>query len=320
MKKFSFFIVMLLLVIGGIAAWWVTAIAPVDISDKSTTSFVVSKGEGVREIATKLKAENLISNSVAFFILVKQQGLDNKMQAGDFRLSKSMNLQTIVDNLTRGSLDVWVTFPEGVRADEIADILQTKIPTYNETWRDSLNQKEGYLFPDTYLIPSDATVEKVITIMTDNFAKKYNSLTGVRKNKYTEKQLVTIASMVEREARFAEDRPLVASVIFNRLQIGMALNIDSTIQYILGYQNDQKTWWKKGVSLNDLKIQSQYNTYLNPGLPPTPIANPGLEALQAVVNAPDTNYLYYVSDKSGHNHYATTLQQHNANIIKYEVQ
>ncbi|HEX8931591.1 MAG TPA: endolytic transglycosylase MltG [Patescibacteria group bacterium] len=320
MKKFSFFIVMLLLVIGGIAAWWVTAIAPVDISDKSTASFVVSKGEGVREIATKLKAENLISNSVAFFILVKQQGLDNKMQAGDFRLSKSMNLQTIVDNLTRGSLDVWVTFPEGVRADEIADILQTKIPTYNETWRDSLNQKEGYLFPDTYLIPSDATVEKVITIMTDNFAKKYNSLTGVRKNKYTEKQLVTIASMVEREARFAEDRPLVASVIFNRLQIGMALNIDSTIQYILGYQNDQKTWWKKGVSLNDLKIQSQYNTYLNPGLPPTPIANPGLEALQAVVNAPDTNYLYYVSDKSGHNHYATTLQQHNANIIKYEVQ
>jgi len=317
MKKLSFLIVMLFLVIGGIAAWWVTAIAPVDVSDKSTKLFVVNRGEGVKEIATNLKSKNLINNSVAFFLLIKQLGLDGKIQAGDFRLSKSMNMQIIAETLTKGSLDVWVTFPEGVRAEEIADILKGNITSFDDSWRIELDKHEGYLFPDTYLIPNDATVDQVVTILTNNFTNKYETLNGIRKNKYTQDQLVTIASMVEREARFADDRPLVASVIFNRLEIGMALNIDSTIQYALGYQPNQKTWWKRSLSLSDLKMRSDYNTYTNPGLPPTPISNPGLDVLQAVVNAPDTNYMYYVSDKAGHNHYATTLQQHNANIQKY---
>src|SRR5262245_14548592 len=131
-KKLSFLIILLLLIIGGGSAWWVTAISPVDISDKSTQLFVIKPGSGIREIARDLKAKDLIHNSVAFFLIVKQFGYDNKIQAGDFNLSRSMNLQTIVQNLTHGSLDVWVTFPEGVRAEEIADILQTKVPSYNE--------------------------------------------------------------------------------------------------------------------------------------------------------------------------------------------
>jgi UPF0755 protein len=100
----------------------------------------------------------------------------------------------------------------------------------------------------------------------------------------------------------------------------MVLNIDATIQYALGYQPNEKTWWKKHLTFEDLKLNSSYNTYTNIGLPPTPISNPGQAVMQDVVNAPATNYLYYVSDSSGHNHYATTLQQHNANIVKYNVQ
>jgi len=316
-KKLSLIIVLLLLIVGGVAAWWVTAISPVDISDKSTQLFVVKKGEGVREIAKNLKDENLIRDSVAFFLIIRQQNLDNKIQAGDFRLSRSMNSQTIAGNLTHGSLDEWVTFPEGVRAEEIADILKGKIRTYDDSWRTSLAEHEGYLFPDTYLIPADANVDNVISIMTNTFEAKYATVSGPRTSKLTKEELITIASMVEREARFADDRPLVASVILNRLQIGMALNIDATIQYALGYQTDQQTWWKHGLSYDDLRIKSPYNSYTNAGLPPTPISNPGLDVMQAVANAPETNYVYYISDKSGHNHYATTLQQHNANIAKY---
>ena len=316
-KRFSFLIVLLLLIIGGIAAWWVTAIAPVDISDKTQKAFIVKPGEGIREIANDLKAQGLINNTVAFFLLVKVQNLDNKIQAGDFRLSKNMNLQTITQTLTHGSLDIWVTFPEGVRAEEIADILKGKIPTYNDSWRSQLRAHEGYLFPDTYLISTDATIDQIITTMTNNFEKKYATVSGPRQNQYTKQDLVTIASMVEREALFDEDRPLVASVIYNRLAIGMGLNIDATVQYALGYQSDTKKWWKKELTADDLQINSLYNTYKHVGLPPTPISNPGLATLQAVANAPTTNYIYYISDKSGHNHYATTLQQHNANIQKY---
>lgn len=316
-RKLSFLIVLLLLILGGFAAWWVTAISPVDISDKSTKLFVIKPGEGVREISRKLKSENLIHNSVAFFLVVKQLGLDNKIQAGDFRLSRSMNMQSIAENLTHGSLDVWVTFPEGLRAEEIADILKEKIPTFDESWRQALVKEEGYLFPDTYLIPVDATVDDVILIMKNNFERKYTETEGIRKTKYTKDELVIIASMVEREARFADDRPLVASVIFNRIEIGMGLNIDATVQYALGFQINKKTWWKKDLTLEDLRLNSLYNTYRHAGLPPTAIANPGFAALQATITAPDTDYLYYISDSTGHNHYATTFSQHSENIRKY---
>lgn len=306
---------MLLLIIGGIAAWWVTAISPVDVSDKTPYMFVVKPGDGVREIANNLKEEGLIRNPVAFFLIVKQQDLDDKIQAGDFRLTRNMNTQAIAEALTHGSLDVWVTFPEGVRAEEIADILEEKIPTYDESWRAELNKQEGYLFPDTYLIPTDATVEQVIAIMTNNFDTKYNQLSGIRQNQYTKEELVIIASMVEREARHDEDRPLVASVIFNRLEVGMGLYIDATIQYAIG--NEKKWWPQLTDSPRNIAPNSPYNTYRHAGLPPTPIANPGIAVLEAVVNAPDTNYLYYITDKNGINRYATTLEQHNTNIQRF---
>lgn len=314
-KKLSFLIVLLLLIIGGIAAWWVTAISPVDVSDKTPHLFVVRPGEGVREIANNLKKEGLIRNTVAFFLIVKQQDLDSKIQAGDFRLTKNMNTQTIAESLTHGSLDTWVTFPEGIRAEEIADILKEKIPTYDDSWRAELNKHEGYLFPDTYLIPTDATVEQIISIMTNNFDAKYNQLTGIRQNQYTKEELVIIASMVEREARFDEDRPLVASVIFNRLDVDMGLYIDATVQYAIG--NEKKWWPQLTDSPRNIAPNSPYNTYRQAGLPPTPISNPGIAVLEAVVNAPDTNYLYYITDKNGINRYATTLEQHNANIARY---
>lgn len=293
--------------------WWKNGLSPVDPLDKTKKIFMIEKGEGVREIANSLKKEGLIRDPIVFFLLIKKMSLDNKIQAGDFRLSPSMTTEEIAEDLTHGVIDVWVTIPEGKRAEEIADLLKEKIPNYKPTWREILNNNEGYLFPDTYLIPKDADINFIIVMMKNNFENKIAKL-NIQTKELVE--IVTIASLIEREAKFDNDRSLVASVIDNRLKINMALQIDATVQYAIGYQPNKKTWWKV-LTPDDLKINSPYNTYKQTGLPPTPICNPGLTSLEAAVNPAKTDYLYYVSDKTGHNHYAKTLEEHNANIKKY---
>lgn len=319
MKKLIVVIIFIAVLLGGIFLWWNNGLLAANPNDKTSTIFVIEKGQGIREIANSLKQRGLIKDPVIFFLLIKQRGLDNKIQAGSFRLLPSMKAEEIAENLTHGTLDIWVTIPEGKRADEIADILKKKVPTYDTSWRQVLNQNEGYLFPDTYLIPKDADVNLVISIMKNNFNQKYASLNVSDTNTLSQKEIVTIASMIEREGRFAEDLPIVASVILNRYNIGMKLDIDATVQYALGYQAHEKTWWKKGLTYDDLALTSPYNTYKTLGLPPTPISNPGLGALQAVVNPAETDYLFYISDKTGHNHYAKTIAEHEANIKKYEL-
>lgn len=314
-----FFILVCLSFIGGFL-WWLNGTSAVNSKDKTTNIFVVEKGSGVREIANKLKAENLIKSPVVFFLLVKKEGLDSKIQAGDFRLSKSMTALEIAQNLTHGTLDIWVTIPEGKRAEEIADILQKSLPTYQENWRDILVKNEGYLFPDTYLFPKDTDITTIVKLMTDTFENKYQQLTIT--SNLTKNEIVVIASLIEREAKHSEDRPLVASVLYNRLNIGMALQIDATVQYVIGTIkcSNKKipcNYWVKNLTKDDLAFSSLYNTYKQPGLPPGPIANPGFAVLNAAANPAKTNYLYYISDKNGINRYGKTLEEHHANITKY---
>lgn len=320
MKKFSFLIVIILLTIGGIGAWWINSTMPANASIQARQEFVVEKGQGIRDIANQLKEDGLIRDPVAFFLIVKQLGLDGKIQAGLFHLSPAMSAYDIANALQIGTFDKLITIPEGKRAEEVAEILAENIPAYDDAWLQRLKANEGYLFPDTYSFTKDATIDEVVTTMRNTFDKKYEIIPSGRNSSLPKEEIVNIASLVEREAKHPEDRPLVASVILNRLDIGMALQIDATVQYALGYQPTQKTWWKKNLSYDDLKTPSLYNTYENSGLPPTPISNPGQDVLTAVINAPDTDYLYYVSDSSGQNHYAKTLEEHNANIEKYNVQ
>ncbi len=296
--------------------WWKNGLSAVSPSDKKPHIFVVEKGQGIREISKNLKDQGLIKDQIVFFLLTKKLGLDKKIEAGDYRLYPSMSAVQIVTNLTHGTLDTWVTIPEGNRTAEIAEILKNQVPSYKDSWRAELENNEGYLFPDTYLIPKDADVKLVISIMRNNFELKYSTL-ETSKNGLTKDQVVTVASLVEREARFDKDRSLIASVILNRLNLGMKLDIDATLQYALGYQEAEKRWWKKTLTDNDKAINSPYNTYRNGGLPPTPISNPGLASLDAVINPATTNFLYYISDSKGNNHYATTIQGHEENIRKY---
>lgn len=317
MKKFSFLIVILLLIIGGIAVWWIGNTSAVNPSDPKQQVFIIEKGQSIREIATNLKNNGLIKDTVAFFLLIKKDGLDNKIQAGQFYLAPSMSSQEVVKALQVGTHDTRVTVPEGKRAEEIAVILEKNFTSYDPSWRQMLIEQEGYLFPETYSFSKDATIDQILTTMTDTFEERYAAVSGPRKADLTKKEIVTIASLVEREARHDEDRPMVASVILNRYDIGMKLDIDATIQYALGYNEQEKRWWKEGLTFDDLALNSPYNTYRVNGLPPTPIANPGAEALEAVVNPADTDYLFYITDSAGVNHYAKTNQEHEANKQKY---
>ncbi len=315
MKKIVIVSILIVFVVVIGVGWWSNGLSPVNPSQKTQKIFVVQKGSGIKQIAKDLKKEGLIRDHIVFYLLVKNLKLDQKIQAGTFRLSPSQSAEAIAKNLTVGILDIWVTIPEGKRAEEIADILKESIPTYEASWRETLRENEGYLFPDTYLIPKDANITMIISLLTNTFNQRYTSVEN--KTNLSQADLVTLASLIEREAKYDVDRAMISSVLHNRLDLGMKLDIDATVQYALGYDYTEKTWWRKNITFADLQIASPYNTYRNAGLPPTPIANPGIKALAAAGNPANTQYLFYFTDKSGTNRYSRTNEEHNAQINKY---
>ncbi|HLC71798.1 MAG TPA: endolytic transglycosylase MltG [Candidatus Nanoarchaeia archaeon] len=318
MKRIIIFL-FIITVLGSVIYMYIQAgTFPVDKNDKSSKIFVIGKGESLTSIINTLQEQGLIRNKVVFFLIVKQLGIERKIQAGDFRLSSSMNAYQLAENLTHGTLDVWVTVIEGTRKEEIAEVISEnlRIPQIEFL----KYAKEGYLFPDSYLVPKDATAVAVINIFEVNLQRKFtNELrTRANRNGLTQDQVLVLASLVEREAKFDDDRQEVANILLKRIRNDWPLQVDATIQYALGYQPGTRSWWKHELSLDDLKIESPYNSYTNKGLPPTPIGNPGLATIQAVVSAdPATENWFYVSDKQGKLHFAQTQAEHEENIRKY---
>lgn len=316
MKKLTAVFLVFIVGVLGILFWWLNGKRPVDPRNKQQKIFVIEKGQGLREIASKLKKDNLIKDPVVFFLYVKENGLDKNIQAGDYRLSSGMNLESIAKELTHGTLDIWVTIPEGLRAEEVADILKNNFVNYNETWKDILVKNNGYLFPDTYLIPKDSDISLIVSLMRNNFYKKIGSV-NLDKNANNLREVIIKASLLEREVKYPEEEATAASVIENRLRLGMPLQIDATVQYALGYDKNAKTWWKKDLTKEDLQINSLFNTYKLTGLPPMPVSNPGILSLRAAQHPDETDFIYYVSDKLGHLHFARNLNEHNNNVSKY---
>lgn len=318
MNKLIIVILLLIIVIFGSFLWWKNGVSPVNSANKESFIFVVEKGAGLKEIASKLKTAGLIKNRIIFFLYTRIGKFEEKIQAGDFRLSPSMSASEIAQNLTHGTLDVWITIPEGKRATEIAEILQAKIPTYNSSWVNILSLNEGYLFPDTYLIPKDADIEMIISQIKGNFDRKYAGI-KVSNSKLTKSQIIILASLIEREAITNAEKPIIAGILLNRFRQGMPLQVDATIQYAKGQNAINKKWWEP-VTLEEYRsVASNYNTYLFAGLPPGPISNPGLEALRGGANPADTDYLYYLHDKNRQIRYAKTMEEHNTNIQKYNL-
>ncbi len=319
MKKIIVAIITLITVVLGVYLYYREGSLPANPKNNKTQIFVISRGESVNQITKKLYNEDLIRDKIVFFLIVKRLGLENKIQAGDFRLSPSMSASEIAKTLTKGTLDIWVTAIEGLRKEEVAQIISQNLGLPETEF--IKKAKEGYLFPDTYLVPRTATIEGVLAIFENNFNRKYDETlkNQTRQKGLIDNEVITLASLVEKEARSYQNRVKVASIIFKRYKNDWPLDIDATVQYALGYQPQEKTWWKKNLTKDDLVIKSPYNTYKNRGIPPGPICNPGLSSIKAVLMADEnTPYWYYISSKDGSTmHYAETIEEHNENVRKY---
>ncbi len=314
MRKILTVAIIGIIIFGIFSLWWRNGLAAVNSKDISSKVFVIPKGAAVRTVGNELKTQGLIKDPVVFFIYIKQNKMDQAIQAGSYKLSPSMDLPKIMDTIMHGTVDTWVTIPEGLRSEEIAEILQHEIPTYEPSWVATLKAEEGYLFPDTYLIPKDADAASVVSILKGNFTKKIEEI-GLSPEDPKLDEIVILASLIEREALRDDEKPLIASVIYNRLNDGMALDIDATLQYAKG-KNATGKWWSVPMGI-DRQIDSPYNTYKNAGTPPGAIANPGIEAIKAAKEPASSGYYYYIHDTKGNVHFSKTLSEHNQNIEKY---
>jgi len=315
--RIGVFIIVLVLVIGGCFLWWNDAIAPFDSTDTAPITFSVSKGDNIREIASHLAANRLIRSPIGFYLLVKFMGIERQIQAGEFRLQRTMTSSSIAKELTHGMMDTWVTILEGWRVEEIATKLAKELEIPEKEFL-SIAQ-EGKMFPDTYRVPKDASAGAIVTLLQENFVKKISGkmLEDAKNKNMTLDEVLILASIVEREGKTEVDRPVIAGVLLNRLDKGWPLETDATLQYALGYQSKEKTWWKKELTDDDKLVDSPYNTYQNSGLPPGPIANPGIQAIKAVIYPKKTDYMFYLHDAKGNVHYAKTLEEHERNIETY---
>ncbi len=295
-----------------------------DSSDK--ISFEIASGETVDSIVQKLVDQGILKEKWAnyFRIYLKLNDISQRIQAGTYVMPKNLSITEIAETIQQArGLDIWITIPEGLRKDEIAEILAKEFTeegninfvkedfltlTTDETFISSLGfsytlkNLEGYLYPDKYAFSNTATTEEVLKIFLDNFKKKVGT-----EDSYED---LIIASMVEREGYTSSDRPMIADIIKRRLKEGWLLQIDATLLY-------PEKDWKHIITDIDKKKDNLYNTYKYAGLPPTPICNPGLEAINATRNPQSNNFYFYIHDKDGNVHYAETLAEHNRNVEKY---
>ncbi|RMG89045.1 MAG: endolytic transglycosylase MltG [Chloroflexi bacterium] len=306
-------------------------------------SFTISPGETADQVASRLAEIGALNDTELFLNYLRYYGMDDELEAGNFLLTPELTIPELAAHLTDAVPDeVTVRFLEGWRAEEIVAYLrQTQparidadeflamvqrerpFPLENYDFLASLPPHatlEGFLFPDTYRLPIDADAAFLLDLMLKNFG---NRVTPAMRQAYgthglTLREAVTLASIVEREAVLPEERPIMAGVFLNRLLLGMKLEADPTVQYALGYQPTTDSWWKSPLTLDDLQLDSPYNTYLYPGLPPGPIANPGLASLQAVAYPAETEFLFFVVDcmaaQPGTHVFSTTYEEHLANV------
>ena len=231
-----------------------------------------------------------------------------------------MTMQTIADTLTQGSEDIWVTLLEGWREEEVAAYLaEQDLQEFDEeAFIELAGDSEGMIFPDTYLVPKESTTEQLYDLFISTFTRKV--MVGLEDELAADgrdiKEIITFASVVEREGRTFEDMRHVAGILQNRTDIGMPLQADATLQYIAGKDSKTGKWWAQpDIAVKD--STSPYNTYKYPGFPPGPICNPGLQAIKAVLDPIETDDLFYIHAPSGDAHYSETLEEHNANINRY---
>ncbi|KKU65262.1 MAG: hypothetical protein UX88_C0004G0010 [Candidatus Woesebacteria bacterium GW2011_GWC2_47_16] len=316
MKRILFLLLIFFTLIAGGTLWWSSVVKPPS-AETALRDFLIVKGSSASQIGNKLEKEGFVRSALAFKIYVQVSDQARSIQAGEYRLSQSYSFFKLIDELIRGPAEIWVTIPEGLRREEIAERFASAFgqeESFSQEFLSATRDIEGFLFPDTYLFPKDASASSVVNKMRSTFDVKTAELKeGIDASNLTLREIVILASIIERETKTDEERPMVAGVLINRLDIGMGLQADATVQYAVGSSGK---WWPI-LTRENLQVNSPYNTYLFRGLPPAPIANPGLSSIEAAVFPEESDYLYYLHDASGQVYFARTLAEHNENVRKY---
>ena len=322
---------MILLIALGTAKFIKSQYAPMSPGDTKQVDVVIPPQSNAHQIGAILYEKGLIRNENAFLIYIRRNQLDNRLLTGHYRLSRGQSLQEIAEIITQGKVvGINFTIPEGFTVKQIGDLLVNKKICTHEDWNKAVNQHynydflkdvspynltplEGYLFPDTYSISESTTSEQIIKQMLNNFRQHWSGEVSLRARQrgMSVKETIIIASIIEKEAKQADERRRISGVIHNRLQQGMMLQLCPTVLYCLGQEN------KDNVSYEDLQVDSLYNTYKYPGLPPGPISCPGAASISAALNPEKHNYYYYVSKGDGSHYFSKTYSEHLAAQRKY---
>jgi UPF0755 protein len=304
---------------------------PVDPAGQEQ-DFTIQPDESVTSIASRLESAGLIRSASTFRLYLLWTGLDTIIRSGSYQLSPAQPARAIAQSLKSTTLTEvpFSVFP-GWRIEEIADSIPTSglaftpaefiaaasTPLVPPEGLPAGATAEGFLSPGVYILPRSTTAGQLVYLLLQNFSMRLTPelQTGFQEHGLSLYQAVTLASIVQREAMVETEMPLIASVLYNRLDQGMRLQTDPTVQFALGYNTAQKTWWTSPLTAEDLQFDSPYNTYLYKGLPPGPISNPGLAALEAVAHPAESNFLYFQArcDGSGLHNFAETLEQHQGN-------
>ncbi len=273
----------------------------------------VEEGSGLSHVADSLHQKHVIRSPFWFKSFAVLLNGSRSVQAGDYYFNEKENVLDVARRIIQGRyglVPLRITIPEGFSVFQMIPVLQEKFSFFNE--EEFLNiAPEGYLFPDTYFFLPNATTGDIVSRMTKNFEDKARPLKiEISTSTITFEEIITIASILEKEAIKEEDKRRIAGVIFNRLKIGMPLQVDATFSYVNGKNSYT-------LSREDLKDESPYNTYINKGLPPGPIANPGIEAIRAALYPQETKDLYFLSDLKGNVYYAEDFEGHQRNRELY---
>lgn len=332
MKKI-FLGLMVIAVLGVGAAWWAgQQVGSAYRGFDGDEVFVdIPQGSSVSAIADRLAAAGVVSHPLIFRVAARMSGAERSLQAGEYRFAEPATASQVVQRLARG--DVYtraVTFREGLTIWDMAEVFEAaglgvaedflreaRDPARIQNLDPDARSLEGYLFPDTYQIPRSAGAKGLVDAMIAGFRRAFDDelRAAAAARGMSVREVVTIASLVEKETAVGSERPIVSAVYQNRLRIGMGLQCDPTVIYALRLANR----WNGNLTRENLRIDSPYNTYRYAGLPPGPIAAPGRASIEAAIRPSADKYLYFVSRNDGTHVFATTLAEHNRNVQEWQV-
>ena len=332
MKRLAIWTLVLILLVAGFAGWRIVLaeVSPFKGYEGAEQFVEIPEGSGPTSIGRRLADAGVIRDRLGFRFEILRSGLGRRLQAGEYRFDRPMTVREVVDKIARGDVYlVPITFREGLTMREMAQLFESKglgaakdfstqasDPQLIRNLDPAAKDLEGYLFPDTYAMTRNTTAAQLVPRMVEGFEKALapEILSAADARGLTVRELVTLASIVEKETGKPEERPLVAAVYSNRLKIGMALQCDPTVIYALERANR----YHGNLTRENMQIDSPYNTYRYPGLPPGPIANPGRASLEAAARPADVPYLYFVAKGDGSHAFAATLDEHNRNVDQFQ--